>query len=133
VQLSIELIDAYIQNCIPKSSQLGRELLRRASANISPTTFSSTDTSRGFYVVCFCSKGDLLSQWRAYGGGGGGYALGFNAKALGFNANASENASHLQVQRVIYEKKNQQKLIEKLLMTLSRYLIKLQMDVLLVS
>jgi hypothetical protein len=28
------------------------------------------------FIACFCKKGDLLSQWRAYGGGGGGYAIG---------------------------------------------------------
>ena len=29
------------------------------------------------YVVCFCEKDDLLSQWRTYGASGGGYAIEF--------------------------------------------------------
>jgi hypothetical protein len=29
------------------------------------------------YIACFCEDGDLLSQWRAYGGRGGGFAIGF--------------------------------------------------------
>ncbi|GHF33251.1 hypothetical protein GCM10010218_12930 [Streptomyces mashuensis] len=33
------------------------------------------------YVSCFCQNGDLLSQWRGYGGVGG-YSIGFKAKAL---------------------------------------------------
>jgi hypothetical protein len=34
------------------------------------------------YVICFCGNGDLLSQWRAYGNFGGGYALGFRYAAM---------------------------------------------------
>jgi hypothetical protein len=26
-------------------------------------------------AACFCAKGDLLSQWRGYAGGTGGFAL----------------------------------------------------------
>jgi len=33
----------------------------------------------GFYVISFCQNGDLLSQWRAYGGDGSGVALGINS------------------------------------------------------
>jgi hypothetical protein len=37
------------------------------------------DISLDAFVTCFCSDGDLLSQWRAYAGAetAGGYALGF--------------------------------------------------------
>jgi hypothetical protein len=40
-----------------------------------------------FFVACFSSKEDDLTQWRSYGGPGGenGYALGFRARGL-FNA-----------------------------------------------
>lgn len=34
------------------------------------------------FVACFCTKSDLLSQWRAYGPGGDGFALGFDTGAL---------------------------------------------------
>ncbi|MGW3911150.1 DUF2971 domain-containing protein [Streptomyces sp. NPDC005070] len=33
------------------------------------------------YVTCFCENGDLLSQWRGYGGTGG-YAIGFRTESL---------------------------------------------------
>jgi hypothetical protein len=33
------------------------------------------------YAACFCSDGDLLSQWRSYAGAGG-YAIGFRTSAL---------------------------------------------------
>src|SRR5258705_849439 len=35
------------------------------------------------FVFCLCRKGDLLSQWRAYGQPGNGYSIGFDAPALG--------------------------------------------------
>lgn len=34
------------------------------------------------YVTCLCENGDLLSQWRGYGAGGGGYAIGFSPAVL---------------------------------------------------
>lgn len=34
------------------------------------------------FAACFCEHGDLLSQWRGYAGGAGGYAIGFNRAAL---------------------------------------------------
>ena len=34
------------------------------------------------YAFCFCEQGDLLSQWRAYGDRGGGYAVGFDRDKL---------------------------------------------------
>lgn len=35
-----------------------------------------------FYSVSFSANGDLLSQWRAYGSSGGGYAIGFDTRGL---------------------------------------------------
>lgn len=34
------------------------------------------------FVCCFSSKQDSLSQWRAYGGGEGGFAIGFRAAEI---------------------------------------------------
>lgn len=34
------------------------------------------------YVTSFSTKGDVLSQWRAYGKGVGGYAIGFDSSVL---------------------------------------------------
>jgi hypothetical protein len=34
------------------------------------------------YVASFCESGDLLSQWRGYGGRGAGYAIGFSPNYL---------------------------------------------------
>ncbi len=52
-----------------------------------------TDDSRRVdaFSVSFCEDGDLLSQWRAYGSFGAGYAIGFDLR----------NAPHLQIGRAI--------------------------------
>ena len=34
------------------------------------------------FAVCFCEDGDLLSQWRGYAGGVGGFAIGFPREVL---------------------------------------------------
>ena len=34
------------------------------------------------FAVCFCEDGDLLSQWRGYAGGVGGFSIGFSRHVL---------------------------------------------------
>lgn len=34
------------------------------------------------FAVCFCERGDLLSQWRGYSGGVGGFSIGFPRDVL---------------------------------------------------
>lgn len=36
----------------------------------------------GWFVACFTEYGDDLSQWRAYGGGEGGYSIEFDSAIL---------------------------------------------------
>lgn len=49
---------------------------------ISESEFLDRVWSWRMYVSCFCSVGDLLSQWRGYGGQGGGFAIGFDRLRL---------------------------------------------------
>ena len=37
---------------------------------------------RRCFAACFCADGDLLSQWRGYAGGTGGYAIGIDRDGL---------------------------------------------------
>lgn len=44
---------------------------------------SSSESARSeWFVACFSAEGDDLSQWRSYGGGEGGYAIGFGGSSL---------------------------------------------------
>jgi hypothetical protein len=61
------------------------------------------------YIVCFCEKGDLLSQWRAYAAHGQGFALGFDPRQLMEAVhNDVELASHSKLFRVLYDATEQQ-------------------------
>lgn len=74
---------------------VNEHLLKAASEHRNPllrTAFGSVaagfDPDRLFewpfrcYAVCFCQDGDLLSQWRGYAGGVGGYSIGFPREVL---------------------------------------------------
>lgn len=58
----------------------------------------------GFYLTCFCTEPDLLSQWRGYGTGAGRFCLVFDPEVL---ANGTEAASPLYFGKVIYNESDQ--------------------------
>jgi hypothetical protein len=62
------------------------------------------------YVTCFSGEAarDLLSQWRAYGDNGSGYAIGFIPKNLA-------QLSTVNLRKIIYEQITQRELIENAL------------------
>ncbi len=65
-----------------------------------------------FINICVCSfseVGDSLSQWRAYGGTAGGFAIGFHG---GFLANAAKTQNAFLVP-CVYELDQQRNIIEK--------------------
>jgi hypothetical protein len=62
-----------------------------------------------FYAACFCSDGDLLSQWRAYAQRDG-FALGFDSSVLAEDAAAVGG----QLVRVLYGKDALQPVIDEL-------------------
>lgn len=47
------------------------------------------------FAACFCESGDLLSQWRGYAGGVGGFALGFAGTALAQDSYFVQPYEHL--------------------------------------
>jgi len=68
---------------------------------------SILDQHGGAYIACFCRNGDLLSQWRGYGGSGDGYALGFKPAIL-----SSVGGGKVRLRRVIYDPRKQEALIK---------------------
>jgi hypothetical protein len=59
-----------------------------------------------FYATSFTENGDLLSQWRAYGSSGGGYAIGFEASKL-VDASSGHAQPDRILNRVIYDEQSQ--------------------------
>jgi hypothetical protein len=67
------------------------------------------------YVACFCEDGNLLPQWRSYGGSGSGYSLGLEFTSnTKFSHSIEENfESHVILRKIIYQQDKQNSLIEK--------------------
>ncbi|WP_196773074.1 DUF2971 domain-containing protein [Mycobacterium asiaticum] len=63
---------------IPRDVQA---LLQRLADTVSDPDLFGKGNLRCF-AACFCESGDLLSQWRGYAGGLGGFAVGFTRDAL---------------------------------------------------
>lgn len=57
-------------------------LLRHLADYLDAGVFDSVARHLRIFATCFCANGDLLSQWRGYAGGVGGYAIGFRTDVL---------------------------------------------------
>lgn len=58
------------------------------------------------FIACFCENGDLLSQWRAYGSEGEGFAVGLSVPWL-----LGLEKGRFRLQRVIYDRAQQTDLV----------------------
>jgi hypothetical protein len=65
------------------------------------------------YVTCFCENGNLLSQWRAYGGHGAGYSIGVITKSLTSDEPDGPGTPVVatRLRKVIYNKDVQERLV----------------------
>jgi hypothetical protein len=66
--------------------------------------------TEGWFVACFSEDGDDLSQWRAYGGGEGGYAIEFDSEYIRLLQNPT-----MVLGKVEYNAERQDLFIENLL------------------
>ncbi|MFA9399290.1 MAG: DUF2971 domain-containing protein [Clostridiaceae bacterium] len=62
------------------------------------------DVTHSSYITCFSRKGDLLSQWRAYGDDGRGVSIGFSSKLL-YKVDSRKN--NIYIEDVLYDKEEQ--------------------------
>jgi hypothetical protein len=74
----------------------------------------SFDTDNSPYIFCFSSKGDLLSQWRAYTGDGAGFAVGFSYTSLSSQIDKHhEQRYSIKLHKVDYDEKRQIDFLDK--------------------
>jgi hypothetical protein len=66
------------------------------------------------FVACFCRKGDLLSQWRGYGSGGRGFAIGIDRQMIGIRTPLATPVNFF-VARVVYNRNEQKAELSALL------------------
>ena len=90
-----------------------RILFERASRILDPSY-------RMYYGVCFCEEKDLLSQWRAYGAQGGGFAVGLKADEIGLSSDVP-----ICLRKVIYDPDRQSRLVEATLTRTGELLLEL--------
>jgi hypothetical protein len=67
-------------------------------------------SSPDIFVFCLSVNGDQLSQWRAYGQPGNGYAIGFDAPAL----DRIIRKKNIQLAKVCYERRQQWELMNRI-------------------
>lgn len=71
------------------------------------------------FITCFSEKGDLLSQWRAYGDDGFGVSIGFDTKFL----TSFENLTSYEFSKILYDKKKVAVFLKKLIGEQLKYII----------
>jgi len=71
------------------------------------------------YLASFSRDGDLLSQWRAYGANGGGFAIGLSSRVLLATAPEFSGQATRVLQRVVYDKRLQVAQLEQALRKIS--------------
>lgn len=72
--MAVKMITERLEGDLPRSH---RHVLGNAQR-----TLEDVGRGRDFYLACFCTKGDLLSQWRGYGSPKDRFSIGFNAEQL---------------------------------------------------
>ena len=102
-----EVFDSYIEQRFPKIGEVSsQEMIENFVFLLRLGPESWGDPMHGF-VACFSKAPDSLSQWRGYGEGTNGFAIGFAPEALERAAHGTESTPAFELQRVIYERDQQ--------------------------
>jgi Protein of unknown function (DUF2971) len=102
-----ELLTAEIRDAAPRGSPFD-------SVGIAKLVSELLDKTINCYVTCFCLEGDLLSQWRGYSGGIGGYAIGFNWTMLKSLHESSDQNDRWEFAPVTYDVERQRSRIREI-------------------
>jgi hypothetical protein len=89
----------------PEKEWLRTGVLEKTEKAFKPGGFMDSVIPRT-YVACFCEDENLLSQWRAYGQGGG-YSISFRRKELVSSLKVEDELYLVELRRVIYDEKVQ--------------------------
>jgi hypothetical protein len=67
-----------------------------------------------YYVASFCEAPDLLSQWRAYGNPGSGYAIGFQSIGLIAAGGRFDPLKKVKLRKVVYDETEQRCVVDRI-------------------
>jgi hypothetical protein len=100
-----EIVDVLMAAAVGAASGGERGFLERARPLLEA---ASNDEKLEPYVVSFCrDNGNRLSQWRAYGDGGAGFAIGFGYRRL------RKHFGSVRVLPCVYDERLQQKILSQ--------------------
>lgn len=107
LQYSRDLVEKRLSVCLDqqKITEIQKDFIGRIKSSFDPFQFGHS-----VFSASFCEEGNLLSQWRAYRGRGGGYAIGFDF----FNMLRLLSRPCV-LRRVVYDEKDQIKLIDSII------------------
>lgn len=116
IAYATRLVRKVLESELPEGDARWLKSLKDRVNNI----LSEYDEHAKIYIACFCTHGDLLSQWRGYGAVGGGYALGFIGKHIGSEEIRSFEKPEPILRKVIYDRSTQKRLVSDWLKGLVR-------------
>lgn len=118
------------RNEVQLASDRFRDAMKRAGANVPKGDPASVVIHIGshkhmedeaatspWFVACFSERENDLSQWRAYGSGEGGYALGFDMRELYWYA--ERNGARLYP--VVYDRQNQMRIADEVVFVILKF------------
>lgn len=112
---SLEMLDNYLTttelttaDIISTPPYTGLTLRKQIAMRVWKSTASIENIN--ICVACFCSDGDLLSQWRGYAGASYGFAIGFKTEKLREYGNRAKFA----LRKCIYDKNTQERIIQEI-------------------
>lgn len=92
------------------SNPVVAEFLRRAQV-----TSNAFDGMFDVYVSCFCARDNLLNQWRAYAGTGGGYALAIGSREMQMRRRPNQPDQIHFLRKVVYDEPLQRDIVGQIL------------------
>lgn len=104
IEICQQIIDEFNIPDLPEEGKVYLEAVRRL--------LYSND--QDIFIVSFCSKSDLLSQWRGYSGGQQGVSIGLDHKEI-YRYSTRRANEYFFVQKVIYDKKIQRAIIKDII------------------
>lgn len=112
-RLVLEVLDEWVE-ANRDNKVFGADVLR-GLRGLFMNPLSQSFRSRTIYVACFCHRGNLLSQWRAYGQKGG-YSLGFRVSINSIDLVGPPGFDDVRLVRVEYLTGNQLRKLQGIIM-----------------
>jgi len=112
-QIAEELADDLVARNLAEHIRITIENASKSEI-LDPTSAEASESH--LFLSCFCEKGDLLSQWRAYGQQGEGYAIGLRPLNPESPTQAEKyRKPEIYLRKVIYDSREKRRLMKELI------------------